>query len=133
MKKRVWTFSRKLLALCLLPMVVVCALVATISTVTLRKAIEEEIYSSLQIVAAAVSETYTNLYEGDYSVDFVGKVRKGDTEINGRYELIDAIKEKTGYDVSMLFGNTRLITSLKKENGARANGIPTDKAVYARI
>lgn len=132
-KVRIWTFSRKLLTLCLLPMMVVCALVATISTVSLNQSIEKEIYSSLQIIATAVTETYTNLYEGDYSVDFVGKVRKGDTEINGRYELIDAIKEKTGYDVSMLFGNTRLITSLKKENGARANGIPTDKAVYARI
>lgn len=131
--KRIWSFSKSLLTVCVLPMVLVCALIATLSTRSMEKAIEEEINSSLQIVATAVKETYTNLYEGDYTVDFVGKVRKGDKEINGDYQLIDAIKAGTGYDVSMLFGNTRLITTVAKDNGVRANGIPTDKQTYARI
>lgn len=130
---RIWTFSKRLLALCLLPMVIVCVLVATLSTMTLKDTIEGEIENSLQIVSASVSETYTNLYEGDYSVDFVGKVRKGDTDITGNYQLLDALKKQTGFDVSLLFGNTRLITTVSKENGARGNGIPTDKEVYARI
>lgn len=130
---RIWTFSKRLLALCLIPMVVVCALVATLSTMTLKAAIESEIQNSLQIVSTSVSETYTNLYEGDYTVDFVGKVRKGDTEINSNTTYIDALKEQTGFDVSMLFGNSRLITTVLKENGARGTGIPTDKAAYARI
>lgn len=130
---RVWTFSTRLLALCLLPMVLVCAVVATLSTVTLKATIEEAIENSLRIVATSVSETYTNLYEGDYSVDFVGKVRKGDVEINMNTTLIDAMKEQSGFDVSMLFGNSRLITTLPKENGARATGIPADKTVYKTV
>ncbi len=132
-KIRIWTFSKKLLALCLLPMVVVCTLISILSTSTIRDTIDEEVLSSLQIVAASVNEIYTNLYEGDYSVDFVGKVRKGTTEINGNFKLVDALKEKTGFEVSMLFGNTRLITTVPKENGARATGIPTDKEIYKRI
>jgi len=131
--KRIWSFSKSLLSLCILPMVIVCVVIATLSTGAMQKAIEEEINGSLQIVATAVKETYTNLYEGDYTVDFVGKVRKGDKEINGDYQLIDAIKAGTGYDVSMLFGNTRLITTVAKDNGVRANGTPTDKQTYARI
>lgn len=130
---RIWSFSKSLLSLCILPMVLVSVVVATLSTKTMEKAIEEEINGSLQIVATAVKETYTNLYEGDYTVDFVGKVRKGDKEINGDYQLIDAIKSGTGYDVSMLFGNTRLITTVAKENGGRANGTPTDKQIYKQI
>lgn len=130
---KIWNFSRRLLALCLLPMTIVCILVATLSTLTLKNTIEQEIQNSLEIVSVSVKETYTNLYEGDYTVDFVGKVRKGDTDITGRFELVDAIKEETGFDVSMLFGNQRLLTTLRQENERRANGIPTDKEVYARI
>ncbi len=132
-KVRIWTFSRRLLALCLLPMVIICVVIASVSTATLKNSIESQMEDSLQIIATAVSETYTNLYEGDYTVDFVGKVRKGDTVISGEYRLLDALKEGTGFDVSLLFGNSRLITSVAKENGARANGTPVDKAVYKEI
>lgn len=130
---KTWNFSKRLLALCLLPMTIVCILVAALSTLTLKNMIEQQIQNSLQIVSVSVNETYTNMYEGDYTVDFVGKVRKGDTDITGRFELVDAIKEKTGFDVSMLFGNQRLLTTLRQENERRANGIPADKEVYARI
>lgn len=94
-KIRIWTLSNKLLGMCLLPMIVVCGSITMLSSATIRSTIDEEVLSSLQIVSASVVETYTNLYEGDYSVDFVGKVRKGKTEINGNYQLIDALKEKT--------------------------------------
>lgn len=130
---RIWTFSKRLLALCLLPMMVVCVLVATLSTMTLKDTIEGEILNSLQIVATSVNETYTNLYEGDYKQDAGGKVTKGDTEISGNNQLVDALQEKTGFEVSMMFGNMRLVTTVRKENGARANGTSTDKEVYARI
>ncbi len=130
---RIWTFSRRLLALCLLPMILVCALIAVYSTVTLKNSIEEQIHNSLVIVSTSVSTTYTHLYEGDYTVDFVGKVRKGDAIINGNYDLIDGIKEGTGFDTSLVFGNNRLITTLTKENGARANGISIDKEIHKRI
>lgn len=130
---RIWTFSNKLLTMCLLPMVLVCLLITGLSTTTIRSAIDQEVFNSLEIVATSVNEIYTNLYVGDYSVDFVGKVRKGDTIITGQYQLVDALKEKTGFEVSMLFGNMRLITTVPKENGARANGIPTDKEIYKQI
>lgn len=132
-KVRIWTFSRRLLALCLLPMTVVCVLLTAVSTVSLKENIELEIYHSLQMIATSVNETYTNLYEGDYTVDYVGKVRKGDTEINGNYQLVDALQKQTGFDVSLLFQNTRLLTTLRKENGARVNGTPADKTIYTQI
>lgn len=45
-------------------MLVVCASVATLSTMTLKSSIEWEIQNSLQIVAASVNETYTNRMRG---------------------------------------------------------------------
>lgn len=114
-------------------MVLVCVLISTLSASTIRSAIDDEVLKSMKIVSTSVNEIYTNLYEGDYSVDFVGKVRKGTTDITGNYKLIDALKEGTGFEVSLLFGNIRLITNVPKENGTRSNGIPMDKAYYAQI
>ena len=61
----------------------------------LETGIEKQIEQSLQIVGVSVDETYTNLYEGDYSRDKGGKVRKGGTSISGETQLIDGLQEKT--------------------------------------
>lgn len=132
-KIRVWSFSRRLLALCILPMIITCVLVTWLSTSTLRSAMEAEIENSMKIVATSVSETYTNLYQGDYTKDQGGKVRKGETVISGDTQLVDAMKEKTEFDVSMMFGNMRLLTTVIGGTGRRANGTSTDADTYARI
>ena len=132
-KKRVLTLSRRLLLLCLLPMMVACLMLTIFSASRLRSSIEAEIEKSLKIVATSVNETYTNLYEGDYSQDQNGKLKKGDTQISGDNGLIDSLKEKTGFEVSFLFGNMRLITTLRNPNGARINGIGIAGSTYDEI
>lgn len=62
-KKPFFTISKKILALSLLPMIIVCALVATVGAKALETGIEKQIEQSLQIVGVSVDETYTNLYE----------------------------------------------------------------------
>lgn len=132
-KKRVLTLSGRLLLLCLLPMVLACLLITVFSSNRLRSSIETEIEKSLKIVATSVNETYTNLYEGDYSQDQNGKLKKGDTQISGDNGLIDSLKEQTGFEVSLMYGNMRLITTVRNPNGARANGIGIPSATYNLI
>ena len=121
-KRPFFTISKKILALSLLPMIIVCALVATVGSRALEAGIEKQIEKALQIVGVSVDETYTNLYEGDYTKDKGGKVRKGGTSISGETQLIDGLQEKTGFQVSFLYGNMRLITTLTKPEGGRING-----------
>lgn len=132
-KKRILTLSGRLLLLCLLPMVLSCLIITVFSASRLRAGIESEIEKSLGIVTASVNETYSNLYEGDYSVDISGKVSKGGVLITSDNRLIDSIKEQTGFEVSFLFGNTRVITTLRNEKGVRMNGIGISNSVYERI
>ena len=114
-------------------MIIVCALVATVGAKALETGIEKQIEQSLQIVGVSVDETYTNLYEGDYTRDKGGKVRKGGTSISGETQLIDGLQEKTGFQVSFLYGNMRLITTLTKPEGGRINGTALEDDVYAQI
>lgn len=132
-RKRFFNFSRKLLTLCLFPMLLICAMITIFSTNSLTKGIESEIKKSLHIVAATLDETYTNLYEGDYKKGMTGKVTKGDTTISGDTKLIDSIKERTGFEATLFFGNMRLITTISKEKGGVAIGTSLDKEIYAQI
>lgn len=132
-KKRVLTLSIRLLLLCLLPMALACLMITMFSANRLRASIETEIEKSLKIVTTTVNETYTTLYEGDYVVDLTGRVTKGGVLITADNRLIDSIKEGTGLEVSFLFGNSRVITTLRNPNGARANGISIPKENYNRV
>lgn len=132
-RKRFLTFSKKLVGVCLLPMIFICIIITIFSTQSLRSGIEKEIEKSLQIVAVSMDETYTNLYEGDYKKGMSGKITKGDTTISGDSKLIDGLKEQTGFEVSLFFGNMRLITTVSKEAGGLAIGTSLDKEIYEVI
>lgn len=125
--------AQKLLAMCLLPMLIICIGITVFASQALRRGIEDEIEKSLQIVATSVNETYTNLYKGDYVVGQSGKVTKGDVSISGETQLIDGLRDKTGFEVSMLFGKMRLITTLRNDKGVRANGTAADNDIWSSI
>ena len=132
-KMRLLTFSRKILLLCLLPMIIICILITYISRQSLSKSVENEIEGALKIVAISLDETYSNLYEGDYYKSPGGRVTKGDVAISRNTDLIDALKERTGYEISLYFDEIRLITTLTNESGAPANGTPADPKTYETL
>ncbi|MBQ7776746.1 MAG: methyl-accepting chemotaxis protein [Lachnospiraceae bacterium] len=125
--------SQKLLMMCLLPMLAICVGITIFAATALRSGLEDEIEKSLQIVATSVNETYTSLYEGDYVSSQSGKVTKGDKTISGETQLIDGLKDKTGFEVSFLFGNMRLITTVRNSNGSRATGTAADSDIYKQV
>ncbi len=130
--------SLKLLALCLLPMVIIAIAITIFSVQALEKGVEQEIQKSLKIVATSVNTTYTNLYEGDYVQDQTGHITKGGVKLSGEYDLIDALKEQTGFDVSFLFADQygcgrRVITTLRDESGRRVIGINLEDEYYQMI
>ncbi len=123
----------KIVLVCAVPTLVVSIIIISISTNKLKSAMESQIEGALKIVATSVNETYSNLYKGDYSQGKSGKVTKGDQTISGKNQLIDGLNEQTGYDISFMYGNLRLITTLKKESGKRINGTSIEEDIYARI
>lgn len=130
---RLLTFSRKMLLLCLAPMMLICILITVFSRQSLTKSVENEIEGALKIVAISLDETYSNLYQGDYEQDKSGKIKKGDVSISGNTDLIDALKKRTNYDITLYFNSMRLVTTLRSDTGAPANGTPADSAVYEKI
>lgn len=130
---RIFNFTNKLIIMCLVPMIVVSVAIINISSNMLTEKIENQIEEALQIVTSSLMETYNSLYEGDYSRDKGGKLSKGDTQISKNTDLIDALKEQTGFESSMIYGDMRLITTVKREAGGRIQGTNVDKDIYEKV
>lgn len=130
---RVFNFTNKLILMCLIPMIVVSVAIINISSNMLTEKIENQIEGALQIVTSSLTETYNSLYKGDYSMDRTGRLSKGDTQISGDTDLIDALKERTEFESSMIYGDMRRITTIKREAGGRIQGTNVDKDIYEKV
>lgn len=130
---RLFNFSAKLLLMCMVPMILVSVIIIQVSTNILQEKLENQIEGALQIVTSSLMETYNSLYKGDYSTGRSGKLSKGDTMISGDTDLIDALKEQTGYESSMIYGDMRRISTIKREAGGRIQGTGVDKSVYKKV
>lgn len=119
---RLFNFSRKLALLCVIPLVVMCYITSSMSTRILTSNLEGEIESSLKIVATSLEETYSSLYEGDYTMGQSGKLYKGEANISGDTTLLDSLKENTGFESSFYYDNRVIITTIMRTAGGRITG-----------
>lgn len=58
---------------------------------------------------------------------------KGDVQISENYEDIDILKEKTGIDTTIFYGDTRVTTTLLDENGKRFIGSKASAEVTQKV
>lgn len=75
---------------------------------------------------------YDAVYEGDYhAVENDGTVylMKGNHTLNDNFAIIDSIKEETGVDITVFYEETRIITTIRTDNGERAIGTKANDTV----
>ena len=133
-KLRLLTFSRKLALICVIPLIAMCYITSNMSTRILTSNLEGEIESSLKIVASSLEETYSSLYEGDYTMSQSGKLYKGEATISGDTTLLDSLKENTGFESSFYYDNRVIITTIMRTAGGRITGsdhMPDD--IYQKV
>ena len=117
--------------------VFVLALVIIISSAkTFSDTMHEEVKTGL----VDVSETIVTLYDRIYPGDFTTVVQadglyllKGGVQLNGDFDIIDEIKEKTGVDITITYEDTRVITTLINSSGERLVGTRVNAAIKKRV
>ncbi|MDD6492880.1 MAG: methyl-accepting chemotaxis protein [Firmicutes bacterium] len=124
----------RLMVMVLLPMLGMGVLSFLGASVQLKQAIEEQLYSGLQATALAVREIFDASGQGEYRLDGEGQMWKGEEmNISDATGMIDAIKEKIGYDITVFYGDTRIITTIVDENGSRQVGTKALDEVSAQV
>lgn len=110
----------KILALSLIPVILLGILMFLVASDKIANGIYDEAYAGMQATALAVRDIFEQGNEGTYHIDENGDLWKGDSlNISLATSITDHIKENTGMEVTIFWGDTRILTSIVNEQGER--------------
>ena len=110
----------KILALSLVPIITLGILAFLAAADRIANGIYDEAYVGMRATALAVRDIFEEGNTGPYHMDENGNLWKGDTlNISQATNITDHIKENTGMEVTVFWGNTRILTSIADSQGQR--------------
>ncbi len=114
--------KQKILLIAVLPLVVLGVVIIMISSKRIEAALTKNIGNGLRGTAIAVRATFRKLNNEPYMLNENNELVKGDFNISQTVDLADDIKESANIDVTICYGDTRYMTSVKDSNGQRILG-----------
>ena len=124
----------KLMGISLASVIVTAVILTILAAVEIDNAYEETISELLDGQAKSLADTYDTAYEGEWTTDEEGNVYKEGVLINGNYELIDELKADTGLDYTLIWGDTRIATTLLKDGTNERNiGSQISADVWSKV
>lgn len=133
-KEKRFSIILRLLAMALGPCILMGIIMTLYSSNSMREGMQEEAMKGLKSTAYSIQESYANVDSGDFKQDSKGDIYKGNYKVNGNYEIADRVKENTDVDITLFYGDTRIVTSLKdKSSGDRLIGTQASKEVIEKV
>lgn len=124
----------KILLISLLPMFIMGMVLFFVFADRIANGIYDEAYVGMNATTLAVRDIFETGNEGPYHVDENGELWKGDTlNISQATDIVDHIKENTGMDVTVFWGDTRILTSLVDDEGKRQIGTTASEVVSRQV
>lgn len=112
----------KLVMMCVLPIVILEAIITVYSVNALREGMQEQALIGLDQLCQSVSSAYDALDSGNYHVE-EDLLYKGEFCITAQEQIIDSFVADSDADITILYGDTRRATSLvDKQSGQRIVG-----------
>jgi methyl-accepting chemotaxis protein len=123
---------RELLTMSLIPLLVAVILLSVIAVRSMVEGMRTEVMNGLSDLARSVGAAY-ELVDGEYSVQD-GELYKGSTNLTQAEDIIDSFVEGSDADVTVLYGDTRYVTSLVDgQTGKRITGTKADSEVVDTV
>ena len=116
-----------------LPVIVLGILLFILSSTKIKQGIVKEAYTGMHATTLAVRDIFFHASEGEYQVDEAGLLWKGDLNVSESLEIVDQIKENTGMDVTIFYGDTRYLTTITDTEGVRQIGTQASDAVIETV
>lgn len=126
------SFFWALLKMNMLPLILLTLVITTFSAVRFAASLNVETKNGLVNLSHTVVTLYDAVYEGDYLAlekDGTVYLMKGNHTLNDNFAIIDSIKEETGVDITVFYEDTRIITTIRTDNGERAIGTKANDTV----
>ncbi|MBR1650227.1 MAG: diguanylate cyclase [Lachnospiraceae bacterium] len=127
--------SQKLLAIVIIPTLLLAAATAIIGYNLTLKALAKGLESELGSVAAMTAFNINTRYPGDYELvgDEGFSLLKGGEDITRSYELVDMVGDETGLEVSLIYKDTRILTTITDKSGGRIVGTGIAEQVEKKL
>ena len=133
--KRKESLKISFLMVTIIPLFLMGVIIVSFASYKFTKAIETEVNKGMMNQAVVVEETLDRMYPGDYVLVKSEKymaLKKGD-EFLVIQEYLECIKEETGLDVTIFYGDLRMITTLKDTEGNSLQGTGANSAISAEV
>lgn len=116
--------SYALLAINTIPLLFLGLLIMLLSSHWFTKTMYAEIEVELKNAAACVITTLDFTCPGDFELvgDTAYELYKGSHNLTGDHTLIDRVKEDTGFEVTLFYKDTRVLTTIRDEQNRRIIG-----------
>ncbi len=124
MKKNV-SIKQTLITLSVFPAMFIGVALMIISARSSWESMTNEMKNSLSIAADSLYNTYSLVAPGDF-VEKDGVLMKGDRVIEGDYVIVDALKASYGLEITLFYGEERILTTIKDSQGQRMTGTTAD-------
>lgn len=131
-KKLKLPFSVLLVMLTMLPMVLLSVVSFVMSVTKLKNSLEESNKQAVESVCSALMESYNTMYEGDWRL-IDGQLYKGANFVGHTQELLNRFLEDRQLNVTLFYGDTRVLTTLRDANGDYIVGTKADEKVSAQV
>ncbi|MBO5209713.1 MAG: cache domain-containing protein [Lachnospiraceae bacterium] len=117
-KKKTFGMITIFISSMLIPAIIATVVCVIMATSHMTDSTESEIEACLMSTAYAVQETYHVIDAGDYRLS--GNVLyKGETNVSDHVEIVDNLKAETDIECTFFYNDTRFVTTIKDDTGAR--------------
>lgn len=100
-----------------------------ISISTLEHSLETESENGLAKTATMLESFLENAYSGDFSLSETGALQKGRLDMTFLLDSMDRVKAEENVELTVFFGDTRVMTTLKDDSGNRVVGTKASEKV----
>lgn len=84
-------------------------------------------------IAKSLRQTYTEINKDSLFVMDGDTLMKGDRTLSGDYELMDKLKEEQDVELSLFYGDNRVLTTLTDDSGKREINTTLSSDVYEKL
>lgn len=127
------SFKLKLLFCTIIPLTFMFVLAILLSRFFIKQTIEQDRKTTLATAASAIKSSYVYAYDGEFSVDNFGVFYKGETQLTGKFLILDTLRDETGIESAIYFGNEIKLTSIMDVNGRRSTGNKTEEYIANQV
>lgn len=123
----------KLIAMVTLPTLIISVVLMIYARYSLTSGLQTEALEGLNLLAQSLKGSYTNM-DGDWRLDEELNLWKGEVNLTTQMDEIDTYVEGNNADVTICYGKTRRLTSLRdSKSGERILGTDISDEVWATV